>query len=323
MGPGKNGSWKDAPRGTVGHVAVYFAPMHKEGADNYIELVRHFMIKNRDIYAGHCPAVPPEGEGKPCYVCKAYELALDRGDKNPWGRQQRNFTFQGFPFQYNQSNHQLFPDVEQSTFEGVIQPMLFEANTTVFEQIQNVVSVRDWSNCFHPDTGRVFLIEKAKTGDSPMDVEYRVLDLNQFPLPDPFRAGLSHMHNLDELYDPMTPVKQKEFIVAADLPIPPELGGMQAQVAAPTQWQAPGVAPASVSPNPQGWTPPAPAQFPVQQPLPLAPPESAPPPPMPMPKVQGQGYEAAPGQPVQLPQPPAPFGGGVPPAIPEEDDIPF
>lgn len=225
-GPMQDGKWKGAPVGSKGYLATFLLPSWAQGRQNFNEFVRHFAMAAGEYHGGFCPENPPPGkEAGPCYICAAYSLGLDQGEKNQWGRKQRVFTYQGFPFHYDPATRTAVPDVESCSVDGVVKPMVFDANSTIFETLQSLVALRKASTCFDPNHGRIFLIEKEKFGDQQMDVRYQVFDLCETPLPDCFKPGLGHMYNIDDLYQPMSVIKQKEFIIAAGLPMPVELGG--------------------------------------------------------------------------------------------------
>lgn len=295
------GKWKEAYPGFKGYLGIYFTPSWAPGRNNFWEAAKHFCMMNGKYYGGYCPeGGQPEGEVQKCWICEAYKAGLDADDKNRYGKQQHIFKYQGFPFQWDPQSRQLYPDLSQCTSEqGIIVPGIFDAGSVVHNKIQDIVGTRGWENCFDPDRGRPFLITKEKDGPNAFDVEYGVIDLDPMPLPQEFRPGLAHIHKLEEFTKPMTVEKQKEFIIAAGLPMPPELGGGGAP---PQSYQQQPQAP---YPNPHGQQPPPPQYqqpqgYPQQQQMP--PPQQAPyqPPPAP------QGYQQAPQQPYQPSAPPPP-----------------
>jgi len=328
LGPNDQ-SWKTAYPGYKGYLGIYFCQSWGRDHNNYREVARHFTFNMGKPLSGYCPEGGPEPkpDGQ-CYVCRAWRMALDEGQKNAMGRRQRVFKYQGFPFRFDPQTTQLRAAPELCISEdGIMRPLLFDARSTVHEQIQEIVKIRGWGNCFNPQYGRPFLLSKEKTGGQAVDVEWKVVDMQQGPLPDVFFPGLGNLYRLDELFRPMTVEAQKEFIIAANLPMPAELGG-QVHFSAPQQgWNSPHAPQRpqrmASSPMPQYGSPQSQASYQPDPNPPYANPYQSPrsqqPQGLPQPQTWGEAPPQIPApqgppQPQRLPQ--SQTWGAAPPQIP-------
>lgn len=358
---GPNGQpWKTAYAGFVGYRAFYFCRSWAEGRDNFLELAKHFFRSPQRPQGDseYCP----DYFGLPCYICQAYQAALDAGQKGMYGRAGRLFKYQGFPLEFDINTRQLFLNMQEVMHEdNLVHPLLFDCNSTVHQEIRGAVDVYGWGSLFNPENGRPFLLKKEKTGTEAKDVNWTVTVMDPMPLPAEYQQGLQNMYDLDKMFKPPTVQRQMEVILAMGLQIPLSL-----QQGSPQQFQAPqqGWMPEQQQPQSQqqmsfqtGANAPYAnphAQAPQQQmPAPVpgqqagwGPPAGGPPPPMqppqmPNPAAQQQGAGPTPGyspqpgvhqQPVRTPvtaqQPQAPAGTqpqqGAPPTLtlPLQQELP-
>lgn len=292
---GPNGQpWNKAFVGFVGSKAIYIMPAWKEGVMNYIKRVTHFW-KSQSFPQG--TSINSAGDGS--LITKAHRLALDQGTKNAWAAPKTKYVYQGFPYEWDFNTNSLSLDPSQCIHEdGTLHPLLLDVGADCHGQIQDISQTRKFVSTFHPDYGRPLGIKKTKTGQQAMDVDYKVIDLDQQPLADVFRPGLAYLYALDELFKPATVEEQIKAILDAGLPMPPEAGGFRGQ--AQTGYEQQPQIPASM-PQMQGQYP----QYPPQQQQGSY--QQAPNPPAPNPyqgQMQGQGQPQYPpqGQQGQYPQ---------------------
>jgi hypothetical protein len=208
--------------------------------------------------------------------------------------------------------------------------VLFEVSGEVHGQIQEIAATRGWAETFHPDFGRPILVKKTKTGHDLKDVEYKVIDLAQQQLAEPFYSRREYLRELDTLFPPPSVEDQIKAIQDAGLPMPPGIQG-QFQGHAQTGW-VPHQPPQSISYT-QHAAPPGPN--PYQQPFSPPAPQMggwSPPGPKPLPSVQGAPQGHAPMlppqhyqmPPQQMPQQMPPQQSQPYPQMPDMDsDIPF
>lgn len=286
-GPGGN-DWKHAFVGFVGGKAIYIMGSWKEGALNYFERWFHFYKSPKSPAGASINATADED-----LMDKAHKMALDKGNKEAFGKKRCKYVYQGWPYEYD-PNTGLITGVDPSQCmheDGVIRPLLLEAGSDLHTDIQAIAKARKWVQTFHPDHGRPIAITKTKTGTEQMNVEYKAIDLDQQPLADCFRPGLGYMYMLDELFKPASIEEQIAAIAECGLPMPPEAGGYHGQSQTGYQGQqqqgyAPQQQQISYQQAPQ---PPAPNPWPQQQ---------FQPPPM----QQQQNWPPPQGQPLMQPQ---------------------
>ena len=282
MGP--NGSkFKEAYVTYRSVIGIYFAHGWTPGGNNFQEVSRHFAFANGQAVSGYCPDHGPKEKRQKCFMCEAHQLALDSGRKEAVGKARTVFKYQGYPFWYDESQNLMVPDPQQCMMEdGSMRPLILDAGSTLHGRIQDIVRDRGWAACFDANFGRVFKVEKIKTGNDKTDVEYSAIDREQMPLPECFWPAANALYDFDQMFAPMTVEKQREFIVGAGLPMPPELGGTGAQsyqVAPNAPWDNPYQDGNGQAQSPQGQygAPSQASQLPPQAPY-SAPPSMVPPP---------------------------------------------
>lgn len=225
--PGPNGGeWKTAFVGYTGGRAIYIMPSWAEGKLNFVERTSHFW-KSKQFPKG----MSINGGGPDSLVTKAYKLALENGVKSPWLRASNKIVYQGFPYEYDPNTATITGlDPSQCVDDkGQIRPLILEVGMDIHGDIQQIAKTRKFVETFHPDYGRPIAVLKTKTGNEAINVEWKVIDLQQQPLADVYRPGLANLFALDELFKPATLEEQIKAIQDAGLPMPAEAGGFQGQ----------------------------------------------------------------------------------------------
>ena len=281
-GPSGDDNWKNAYPGFQSQRGFFFAPpwpgAFENGYTNFLERPSHFFNLGGKKFSVNCG-------GEDCGICEAYQLALDAGDKNAFGKQRKQIIYQGFPLemQMQGGQYQFFANVNALMHsDGVLRPMLFQAPITIHNKLNTLIPLKTFDGLFHPDTGKPFVVTKKKTGPENVNVDWDMIELDPMPLPQEYRPGLQHLYKLHEiqLFQPATVEEQKKTIMQAGLPMPAKFGG-NGQTFGPPQggFQQP-----TQQPMPQGYGQPMPQGFqaPQGQPMPM---------PMPQPTQQAMSYQ--------------------------------
>lgn len=252
--------WRAARKGEMRQVRVLLVPNRQGGLP--------FAPDNSHFWKGQAK---PQGDSVPCLgeecpICIGYHLVnamsgIDEGFKakiRKDTRTRRQVIYQVLHLD-NPAEHQ--------HEDGQLRPLLLRINESVHVAIGEKFALKGPGSFFDPRHARPLVITKRKTGDTDMDVETSIDDLDPIDVNPWFWGALANAHDVGTVVKAADTAKYARAVQEMNLPIhAPEIQNALAALAAkapPTQGQPqlpgyPGAGQPSYSPAPM---PPSPSPY--------------------------------------------------------------
>jgi len=184
--------WNVAPRGSERQCRVFLAPNKTPGALPFQEDFTHF-------WKG---AMKPQGDSVPCLgvecpVCVGRELVNRNATDDQYKKHVRSVAKVRRQVVYQVLSLDTPNDhVHQ---DGQLRPLLVRLSLEAHTDIGQKLGMKGAHTFFDPQNARPIVITKTKKGDSNLDVETKIDDLDLMPVDPWFWNVLANLHDLSEI----------------------------------------------------------------------------------------------------------------------------